>query len=649
MRDDEAIRRNVESLLADSASDDGFLAAPAVARATQLVAGLVAPTRTGSRLGGYHLQALIGAGGMGEVYRARDARLERDVAIKILPAAFTSNPDRLARFEREARTLAALNHPNICAIYGLEEADGLRFLVLELVEGDTLAAGVAQTRDSQGTATGLPPDRALAIARQIADALEFAHERGIIHRDLKPANINITADGVVKVLDFGLAKAIKGDVGGSDAVTERVTGDTHVGAVMGTAAYMSPEQARGLPVDKRTDIWAFGCVFYEMLTGRTTFAGDTASDSIAKILERDPDWSALPAATPAPVRRLLRRCLMKDPKRRLRDIGDVRIELDAIDEVLPGSTASDVPPAPLRSRTTWLPWAALAAHGHGLGSLGGLGPGRRRRQPAGQRHVLALHELGGHGGARGTLARRQVRRVPRRQGRTARRLGESGGDWDVRQPDARHPSHADTGKPASKPWVFRQRVGDLVQSATGNPGGREGARAADRRHASAIPCRRSVGSSMVARRHPVSSTSAPTIPAIRFLSPAGRARIQSSSTVPDQGQEAFFRKGVHTHNPVWSPDGEWIYFVHGADPFGEMEVWRMRPSGESPEQLTHQNAPVNYPDAAQLPDAAVCGARGGLVRSVAVGAGRRAQASRAASPWVSSSSRPSRPAGMVVA
>ena len=227
--------------------------------------------------------------------------------------------------------LAALNHPNICAIYGFEEADGIRFLILELVEGDTLADTLAQRSSSHAKDAALPLERALSIARQIADALEVAHDKGIVHRDLKPANIKITPDGSVKVLDFGLAKAVGGD-GSSPDLTHaprRRRASARQGAVIGTAAYMSPEQARGLPVDRRTDIWAFGCVLYEMLTGRVTFAGDTVSDSIAKILEREPDWSALPATTPASIRRLLLRCLAKDPKKRLRDIGDVRIEIDA--------------------------------------------------------------------------------------------------------------------------------------------------------------------------------------------------------------------------------------------------------------------------------------------------------------------------------
>src|SRR5687767_9674517 len=252
---------------------------------------------TGRRIGVYEIQTLLGAGGMGEVYRARDTKLGRQVAIKILPHAFTSSPERLARFEREARILAALNHPHVAAIYGVEEAEGLHAIVLELVEGETLADRLV--------GGPVPVAEALAIARQIADALDAAHEKGIIHRDLKPANIKVTPDGVVKVLDFGLAKAAIDELEGP-AVT---VGNTQEGTILGTAAYMSPEQARGHAVDKRTDIWAFGCVLYELLTGQVAFAGETVSDTIAAILGQAPDWGALPPTTPPLVRRLLQRCL----------------------------------------------------------------------------------------------------------------------------------------------------------------------------------------------------------------------------------------------------------------------------------------------------------------------------------------------------
>ena len=259
---------------------------------------------------------------MGEVYRAHDAKLLREVAIKILPPAVAADPERLARFEREARVLASLNHTNIGAIYGVEDASGIPALVLELVEGSTLEERIA--------AGPVPVAEALAIARQVIAALEAAHERGIVHRDLKPANIKLTPGGTVKVLDFGLAKAVADEgqtsaVAASPTVTSAATRD---GIILGTAPYMSPEQARGQLVDRRTDVWALGCVLYEMLTRQRAFGGETVSDAIVSVLEREPDYSALPPNTPSAVRRLLRRALQKDVRSRLRDIGDARLDLD---------------------------------------------------------------------------------------------------------------------------------------------------------------------------------------------------------------------------------------------------------------------------------------------------------------------------------
>ena len=280
------------------------------------------PSLVGRQIGACRIVSLIGAGGMGEVYRARDTRLERDVAVKVLPAALSTDPARLARFEREARMLAALNHPHIGAIYGLEELDGMRGLILELVEGSTLADRLA--------AGPLAPPEALMIARQIASALEAAHAKGIVHRDLKPANIKVTDGGLVKVLDFGLAKMWSGEAADVDrSRSPTLSGlETQPGMILGTAAYMSPEQARGKSLDKRTDIWSFGCVLFESLTGRAAFAGETISDTIAFILEREPDWGAVPVSTPVRVHDLLRRCLQKDPDRRLHDIADARIEIE---------------------------------------------------------------------------------------------------------------------------------------------------------------------------------------------------------------------------------------------------------------------------------------------------------------------------------
>ena len=294
----------------------------------------------GARLGPYEITGSLGVGGMGEVYRARDTRLKRHVALKILPAEFAADPERLGRFQREAEVLASLNHPNIAAIHGLEESGGIRALVLELVEGQTLAARIVQGPISV--------DDALSIARQVAEAVSAAHEHGVIHRDLKPANITLRPDGVVKVLDFGLAKLTEADGTGEAGadLSQYPTlsqAPTRLGVIMGTAAYMSPEQARGKPSDKRADIWAFGCVLYEMLTGTRAFGGEDLSDTLATVLKGEPDWGALPADTPRAIHRLLRRCLVKDRTNRLPDIAVARLDInDALAET-PDATAGITP------------------------------------------------------------------------------------------------------------------------------------------------------------------------------------------------------------------------------------------------------------------------------------------------------------------
>jgi len=300
------------------------------------------PIQSGSHVGPYEILSAIGAGGMGEVYRARDTKLGRDVALKVVPDAFARDADRMARFQREAKVLASLNHPNIATIHGLEDSGSTHALVMELVEGPTLADRIR--------AGPIPIDESLRIAKQICEALEYAHERGIIHRDLKPANVKVTNDDVVKVLDFGLAKALEGDVSSIDISTSPTLSRmaTMQGVLLGTAAYMSPEQAKGKSVDRRADIWAFGCVLYEMLTGKMAFTGETVTDTLAAVIKEEPDWSKLPPPTSTRVRVLLQRCLRKDPKQRLRDIGDARISLD---EVLSGapdplSVADQRPVAP---------------------------------------------------------------------------------------------------------------------------------------------------------------------------------------------------------------------------------------------------------------------------------------------------------------
>jgi serine/threonine protein kinase/WD40 repeat protein len=326
----------------------------------------------GTRLGAYEILSPLGAGGMGEVYRARDTKLQRDVALKILPETMARDAQRMARFEREAQVLASLNHPNIAAIHGLEESNGIQALVMELVEGETLGEHISvaagsppQARSGEFTLPhgGVKPplhiDELLPIAEQIAEALEYAHERGVIHRDLKPANVKITPEGTVKVLDFGLAKVLSGqdssttlDPANSPTLSAMAT---QAGMILGTAAYMSPEQAKGQRVDRRTDIWAFGCVMYEMLTGRKPFEGETISDVLAAVIKDEPEWDAIPDKTPWSIQKLIRRCLIKDPKQRLRDIGEARI---AIEETLSGT---DVSPVEGRGQDTHATTGALGS------------------------------------------------------------------------------------------------------------------------------------------------------------------------------------------------------------------------------------------------------------------------------------------------
>src|SRR5262245_224403 len=309
----------------------------------------------GTRLGPYEVLAPIGQGGMGEVYRAKDTKLGRDVALKILPEAFAHDPDRLARFGREAQVLASLNHPNIGGIFGLEDSSDTKALVLEFVDGLTLADRIAQGP--------LPVEEALQVAQQIGDALEAAHNAGIVHRDLKPANIKLTPGGTVKVLDFGLAKAIDSGpaIGSSSSLTLSPTittpAMTQVGFILGTAAYMSPEQAKGKAVDKRADIWAFGVVLFEMLTGHRPFAGEEVSDVLASVLAREPQLAAIPDAVPQIVRQVLKACLQKDPKKRIHDMADVRLALAGTFETVREAE----PPVESQRRSKWMVPAIAAA------------------------------------------------------------------------------------------------------------------------------------------------------------------------------------------------------------------------------------------------------------------------------------------------
>ncbi len=342
----------------------------------------------GAKLGPYEVVGAIGAGGMGEVYRARDTKLGREVALKVLPEGFAADAERMGRFEREAKVLASLNHPNIAAIYGFEDSGSVHALVMEMVEGQTLAerigepgtrgagprgAGLKAGATQAGAAGPMPVDEALPIAKQIAEGLEYAHERGIVHRDLKPANVKITPDGVVKILDFGLAKALSGETAAADPSTSPTLSHlaTQAGVILGTAAYMAPEQAKGKPVDRRADIWAFGCVLFEMLTAKKPFDGETVTDILIAVVTKQPDWTLLPKSTPAHIRVLLQRCLQKDPKQRLRDIGEARITLE---ETPSGGASPEETPTgvrALRSRREIAAWslvAVLALLAAGLGA-----------------------------------------------------------------------------------------------------------------------------------------------------------------------------------------------------------------------------------------------------------------------------------------
>jgi serine/threonine protein kinase/Tol biopolymer transport system component len=588
---DGELRREVESLLAHDPKAAGFMSGPAAFVASDILEHADGRL-VGRRLGSYEVRSLLGVGGMGEVYRAHDHTLAREVAIKVLSSAFTADAPRRARLEREARLLASLNHPNICAIYGLADADGVRFLVLELVEGETLADRL----HSRGA--GLPLREVLTIAHQITDALEMAHEKGIVHRDLKPANITITADGVVKVLDFGMAKAIVAERTSSEVTPAAVVAgaETRDGVFMGTAAYMSPEQARGLSVDKRTDIWAFGCVLYEMLTGHAAFARETISDTIVKILEHEPDWSALPETTPEPIRRLLLRCLAKDPKRRLRDIGDVGIEIDAIDEVLPERSA---PTASTKTRTTWLPWIAVTA----LAAAVVVWEIQRTTDTpdnpmADARFTRFTDWEGTEGGAAISPDGRFVAFIADRDGEFDLWLSQVG-TGEFRNLTANMPSlgaphrllrsvgfsgdGADIWFAVSADPVLSRKM--VIPLAGGTPRALLG-------EGDATPSWSADGARLAYFKN-----ATPTdllFVADRTGGDASQVRIDAS----DQSGWSRGTQRTHNHNPIWSADGQWLYFVHGwqrtLNWTDEMDVWRVRPAGGTPERLTTQNTAVTF-------------------------------------------------------
>ena len=596
---DEALRAEVEALLAHAQTAEGFLEAPIGETAARVLADQHAGALVGRQIGSYTILSLLGKGGMGEVYRARDRKLGRDVAIKVVADAFLSEPERLARFEREARVLATLNHPHIGAIYGSEEADGVRGLVLELVEGATLAERLAPGP--------LPIQEALTVARQIADALVAAQDKGIVHRDLNPANIKITPDGTVKVLDFGLAKVFAVGGSGRDPSPLQVAVDeTREGVIAGTAAYMSPEQARGKAVDKRADVWAFGAVLYEMLTARPAFRGETISDTIAAVLEREPDWSDLPAATPASIGRVLNRCLAKDPKRRLRDIGDARIEIEEALGAIPasgGAATSERARAPARPARL----AGWAAAGAALLVIGGAATWLLQRSEFFWRNPLEHAKVTRLTDFQGAEHHAAISR----DGKFVVFLSDRDGAWDAwvsqvgtgrvhnltkgKVRELRNPGTRTLGfVPDGSRVTLWSRVPDSARGGLVNAGW-------------AIP---TMGGPLEPYL-PV-ALEVHSIPGARISeldwSPDGRRIVYHP---PTEGDPLFVseldekaakvarrihvaRPGVHCHFPVWSHDGAFIYFVQGL-PLDEADVWRTRPTGGEPERLTFHDSRVTFP------------------------------------------------------
>jgi Tol biopolymer transport system component len=570
---EDDLRREVEALLAHAHEAETFLEVPLGDVAAQVLAADDGGSLVGRQVGPHRIVSLLGRGGMGEVYRARDTQLGRDVAIKVVAAALLSEPEHRARFEREARALATLNHPHVGAIYGLVDSDGVHGLVLELVEGPTLHDRLALG--------ALPVREALEVARQLAHALEAAHDKGIVHRDLKPANLKITPEGVLKVLDFGLAKVFAVDGAAGDGAT--TVGTTQEGLVAGTPAYMSPEQARGKTLDKRTDVWAFGAVLYEMLTGRPVFRRETSSDTIAAVLEREPDWSALPAETPAGVRRLLERCLEKDPRSRWRDIGDARLEIEEAlgVAIIPGAPAA-------RAKARWVP-AAVAV----LVVLAGAAAWQLRRSEYFWRNPLegaASTRLTSFEGAPHHAA-------VSRDGKFVAFLSDHEGAWDA--------------------WVSQVGTGDVHNLTRGtvpelrNPGTRTVGFSPDGTLVTLWSrVRDQAGGGQVDAGWAVPTMGGPLRPYLKGVaeldwSPDGRRIAYHPPapgdplfvTEPDEkvGRQIYVaRPGVHNHFPVWSPDGAFIYFVQGL-PLDEMDIWRIAPTGGTPERLTFHDSRVAFP------------------------------------------------------
>jgi serine/threonine protein kinase/WD40 repeat protein len=535
--------------------------------------------QAGQALLHYRVVDKIGEGGMGEVWKALDTTLDREVAIKVLPGAFAKNPDRLARFEREAKLLASINHPNLAAVFGVHDSAGTRFLAMELVPGENLAQRLTRGR--------LPVDEALDVARQIAEAMEAAHERGVIHRDLKPANIKVAAGGAVKVLDFGLAKALASEPSpGSDpSLSPTVTSaGSMAGVVLGTAAYMSPEQARGHVVDKRSDIWSFACVLWECLTGRTLFGGETATDSIGAILRTEPDWEQLPPETPPTVRHLLRRCLAKDPSKRLHHIADARIDLEDKDPFISAPVSS---PRGYRIAIVALATALVLSLSVTLLAFlrpkaGGL-ESRADNPLAGARFSKVTAFEGSEFDAAISPDGRFVAFVSDRDGPFDVFVGQIGaGDFRNLTP---------TG--SALMWKdVRGPVRSVGFNADGSEiwfgGGRE-------RRVLMMPL---LGGQVrnVFGEDVVNVAWSPDGERVVY-----HERLDGDPLYVADRDGTNIRKilgspaGTHQHYPIWSVDGEWIYLARGRPTTLEMDLWRVRPDGGEPERLTRGKLDLRYP------------------------------------------------------
>jgi Tol biopolymer transport system component len=546
------------------------------------------PRVIGKTFGHFEIIALLGKGGMGEVYRALDTKLGREVAVKVLPEAFALDPDRMARFDREARVLASLNHPGIATIFGIDQHDGLRFLVMELAEGEDLAQRLARGP--------LPIPEALDVARQIAEALQEAHARGIAHRDLKPANVKRSDRGKVKILDFGLAKALVGEQANAAPVEDSPTTTrdvTRTGTILGTAAYMSPEQARGDPIDTRTDVWSFGCVLWECLTGVRVFGGRTESDSISAVLRAEPDWSLLPPGTPPGVRHVLRRCLAKDPDRRLHHIADARIELD--DAVAGDAAPATVAPAAGRSLRRYriavfvlggllasLLAVSLAGRFGWIGSPGDTA--RELRNPLDGARFTRLTDFPGDE-FEGALSP---------DGRFVAFVSDRDGPFDVLvgQVDSREYRNVTAGRKRFDLADVRAPVRSVGFTGDGSEiwfGGGTGQRL----------------QTMSLLGGPVRNFLGDDVVNVAW-SPDGGRIVYHRSTPGDpvfvadrDGSNEILilpsEVGHHQHYATWSPDGEWIYVVRGRPITKEMDLWRLRPDGTGAEQLTWGKRDVKYP------------------------------------------------------